>query len=366
LERVYDYIVIGAGISGAFLALELSKASKVLLVDKGTLLGGATARSAEIITLQLPKPFLNWTLESIKIYEEIGAPLKRIEAILATSEKCAEKYLRILSSANVESWVLTRREAASESGLNIKDENYVFIATLDALLDVGGLVNVLRYLFDLNDVKLLENSPAKLKEDKVLVGNDKYEASQAIIVAAGAWSLNVLGYKEGELAGSRLYRCEAHSVEIGKSAKTLFYDDFSGSYLVPESSKTVTVGDGLNEPINDPEEGFITKPGSVYKVLDDLSKVVADMEKAIPRTSWSAPCIIAGDGWPIVGKVKENVYVLTGFNGVGLMITPALARILAKNLLKKSSIPEKLNPLRRVKPWEGPPKEPPEPYRWGC
>jgi glycine/D-amino acid oxidase-like deaminating enzyme len=367
LKQQYDFIVVGAGIAGSFLALELSKRSKVLLVDKGSLLGGATASAAEIITLQLPKPFLTWTLDSLKMYEEIGAPIRRIEAILATTEKCAERYLRILSSSNVETWVLTRSEAARESGLELKDvEGYVFIATLDALLDTGGLGNLMRYLLDMNNVDLVEDVPAKVKGSRVIVGDKEVEASGAIIVSAGAWTPEVLNMESTRLAGSRLYRFEAHSVEIGKSVKTIFYEDSSGSYLVPESSKTVTVGDGTNETINSPEEGFTPRPGSVYEVLEGLSKVVADVETAVPRTSWSAPCLITGDGWPVVGKVRDNVYVLSGLNGVGLMIAPALARILANHLLKGYRIPQRLNPLREVSPWEGPPKEPPEPYRLGC
>ncbi len=357
----YDFVVIGAGIGGSFLALELSKKSKVVIVDKQGILSGATAASSEIITLQLPKPFINWALESIEMYESVGAPIRRIEAILATKEKCAERYLRILNSANVKTWVLTRQEAMSESGLNIKYiEDYVFLATLDALVDVGTLSNVLRYLLDSNEVRIIEGKKAHIVNDEVIVGEERFKPTSGIVVSAGAWTSEVVGR---DVAGSRIYKCEAHSVEIGKRVKTIFYEDSSDTYLVPESPKTVVVGDGRNEVISEPEEGFIPRPGSVYEVLEGLAKVITDIERAVPRTSWAAPCIVTGDGWPAVGRIYDNVYILTGFNGVGLMIAPALARILAKNLLANKPIPSKLDPLRSVRPWKGPPEEPPEPYR---
>ncbi len=366
LKGGYDYIIIGGGIAGSFLALELSKSSKVLLIDKGPLLGGATGSSAEIITLQLPKPFINWALESIKIYEEIGAPLKRMEAILATNEKCAERYLKILNSVNVKSWILTRSEASRESGLTLKGSNYVYLATLDALLEVGKLGNLMRLLLTSNNADIIEYKEAKIKDEKIKIGEEFIEPTQAIIVAGGAWTPYILNIKAEELAGSRIYKCEAHSIDLGKKLKTIFYEDLSGAYMVPESSKTATVGDGTNVAISKPEDGFVPTPGSVYEVLEGLSRAVADVENAIPRTSWAAPCLISGDGWPIVGNISERTYIFTGFDGVGLMIAPALARMLSAHLLKGRKLPQKIYPLRKVKPWEGPPKEPPEPYRFGC
>ncbi len=370
MGKNYDYIVIGGGIAGSFLALELSKSSKVLLIDKGPLLGGATGSAAEIITLQLPEPFINWAIESLNIYEEIGAPIKRVEAILATDEKCAEKYLRILDSANVESWVLTRSEASRESGLRLRG-SYIYLATLDALLDVGRLGNLMRSLFNLKGVEVLEYTvvrPKNIRDLRVNIGSDKFEADHAIIVAAGAWSLEILGIGNKRLAGSRLYKCEAHSVDIGKKVKTIFYEDLSGTYIVPESPTTVIVGDGSNNIIRSPEKGLVPSPGSVYEVLEGLSRAVADVENAIPRTSWAAPCLISGDGWPIVGTVPdlEKIYIFTGLDGVGLMIAPALARMLSEHLLKRGRLLSGLNPLRKVEPWRGPPEEPPEPYRLGC
>jgi len=366
LKGGYDYIIIGGGIAGSFLALELSKGSKVLLIDKGPLLGGATGSSAEIITLQLPKPFINWTLESLKIYEEIGAPLKRIEAILATSEKCAERYLRILNSANVKSWILTKSEASRESGLTLKENDYVYLVTLDALIDVGKLSNLMRSLLISNNVDIMEYKEAKLKDEKVLIEEKSIGSAQAIVVAGGAWTPYILNLKTEKLAGSRVYKCEAHSIDLGKKLKTIFYEDLSEAYMVPESSKTVMIGDGTNAIISNPEEGFIPTPGSVYEVLKGLSRAIVDVENAVPRTSWAAPCLISGDGWPIIGNVSERVYVLAGFNGIGLMIAPALAKMLSDHLLKRRKLSQKLSPLRKVKPWSGLPEQPPEPYRFGC
>jgi len=353
-------LVYGAGIAGLTAALELARAgARVEVADPRGPGAGATSRAAGIVTLQMPGALEEWAMEAIEAYTRLGAA-RRVHGVVVAPRPCVERLLSERLVASGLAGGLTASEASRLVGHEVRvPEGWGAAYTLDALVDVGGLVSALTARLEALGVSLGRRAPSP------------YEASlggyDAVVVAAGAWTPAVLGVEPREIAGSSLYNCEASSVALpeGSRQEAILYVEsgVDAAYSVPEAPGRAIVGDGPNNVIESPLDAAPT-PGAVYQVLETLAEAAPAYLDAYPTASWAAPCLITGDGLPAVGEWVEGIYILAGLDGYGLMAAPALARLLAHNITRGTPLPGWLDPHRRASPWrgEGPP---PEPFR-GC
>jgi len=363
-----DFIVIGAGIAGSLTALELSRHGDVLIIDKEDIIGGASGRSSGIITLQLPEPLVTWSMEAIEYYTSLSRDaLKRVPGVLVAPRICIDRMAANLRASGIEVSILTRAEASEVAGIPLESVGDPgFLVTMEALLDPGTLGAALRNRLSEADVEILTGREARVTGSSVRIpGLGRIEASQAVVVAAGAWTPETIGYDPSLLAGSTLYKCEAHSVEVPTPPRAIVYEDSSGAYMMPESHVTCIVGDGPNTRIVLADEGYTPDPYSVYHVLEELAVVTSIALEAVPRSSWSAPCIVPGDGLPLLGEIRDGLYVISGLDGVGLMLAPTLARMLSGHIARGEPLLPGMEPLRAAVRWDGD-GPPPEPFRWGC
>ena len=346
-------LVLGAGVAGLLAAVELSSlGAAVDVVDPKGLGAGATSRSAGILSLQMPDPLLGWVMESLEYYQALGVA-ERAPGLLVAPVECVEE-LRSLASRGVEVVELDSGEAARLSGVEVRiPEGWTAAYTVDALVDVAALLN-----------KLSSRLPRPPRTADVNPYKALSTGYDAVVIAAGAWSPRLLGVEPEAMAGSAIYNCEASSVSVRGSLTAILYTEGAGyAYAAPEAPGRAIVGDGPNRILGEPEDSR-PEPGSVYEVLETLSRVYPAFLEAYPVSSWSAPCLIAGDGLPLVGEWVDGIYVLTGLDGYGLMVAPHLARMLARHILDGAPLPAFLDPHREVEPWRGA-GEPPEPFR-GC
>jgi len=122
------------------------------------------------------------------------------------------------------------------------------------------------------------------------------------------------------------------------------------------------IGDGANEGLHDPWEGFAPDLEDLLEVAGAAAKRVPGFWDAEIKSSWAAPCITSLDSMPLVGPLeprREAPVLLTAFNGAGVTLAPASARILANWLVRGESIPAYLVAHRRMRPVE----VHPEPFR---
>lgn len=351
-------LVLGAGIAGLLAARELAlRGATVDIADPGDPGGGATGSSAGIVTLQMPEELARWALEAIDYYTGLGSA-RRTPGVILAPEACVDSATSGTHGAGELARQLTAEEASLLLGVEVRlPTGWSAAYTLDALVDVGGLVSRLEP--ELRSLGVRIRAPPPHSPYRAL--RDGYDY---VVVAAGAWSPEVLGVEPDELAGSAIYNCEAASVALDGGLSAILYVETGGeaAYAVPESVNRVIVGDGPNTRLESPRQAA-PEPGTAYRVLEALSTTAPAFLDSYPIASWAAPCLITGDGLPAVGEWIEGVYTLTGLDGYGLMAAPTLARMLADHLTRGSPLPKPLDPHRRVKPWrEGPP---PEPFR-GC
>jgi len=351
-------LVLGAGIAGLSIAYELSRrGAGVTIVDPGGPGGVATGRSAGIVSLQLPWRLVSWALESMHLYERFRA-LRRIPGILVAPMECVERVLSWADKAGIEAGPLSPGEASRMLGIPLEPPSgWALAYSMDALVDLEAAVR--GFLGE------LERLGARLEARGCRGLYEALRDYDAVIVAAGAWTPRLLGVPPEEIAGSAIYKCEASSVHVPGSLRALLYVEHEdrAAYAAPEAPERAIVGDGPSEPLRDPGEAS-PRPATPYEVLEELARVSPAFERAYPETSWAAPCLIAGDGLPVVGEWTSGVYILTGLDGYGLMVAPALASMLADNITRGTPLPPTLDPHRRPKPWEVG-RAPPEPWR-GC
>jgi glycine/D-amino acid oxidase-like deaminating enzyme len=120
-----------------------------------------------------------------------------------------------------------------------------------------------------------------------------------------------------------------------------------GYYLRPEQAGLL-VGDGT-EYVEANLETY--DRGADFSLYTDLaawlSRRVPPAVAAMVTRGWSGLCQATPDRLPLAGEIGgiEGLFVLAGFNGLGVMRSPPLARSLAQEILGRRP-PIELTPFR--------------------
>ena len=343
---IYDFLVIGGGISGAAAAYELAVHGRVLLLEAESTTGyHSTSRSAALFTRNYGGP----------VVREVNAasagffrtpPDGFCEASLLTPRGC----LTVAPSGHEAE--LDALLAMSEPG-----EEVCLIDPMDACEMVPFLrpERIDRAVYEANvadiDVAALHQSylkGAKLRGAVIMTkqpvmalsrrtdvwsvqtANDNFSAV-TIVNAAGAWADQI-----GEMAGARptgLVPKRRTGIIInapaGLTTATLPAIDFaeSGAYMKPEGSQLMA----------SPGDATPTDPHDVWP--DDMEiAVLADWierETTLKVTkiehSWAGLRSFVADEIPVVGFDGEvsDFFWLAGLGGYGIMMAPALATLTA-------------------------------------
>ena len=178
-------------------------------------------------------------------------------------------------------------------------------------------------------------------------GGGRVEVEDAVVVAAGYWSkelLKPLGY-EPPLRG------DPHHLMITEKyapfLDPLVIHKASGSYIVQVSSGGVILGTEYPVPEND----LSIHLGFIGKAVKYMSRYFPQVLEANLLRVWTGYYIKTPDHHPIVGRVPghSNLYLATGYSGHGFMMAPIIGRELANYVLKgEPELPEtrKLVPER--------------------
>jgi glycine/D-amino acid oxidase-like deaminating enzyme len=317
--------IIGGGFSGLWSALLLLKRGyDVDLIETNYIGYGASSKAAGILSFQLPENILNISLRSVELYNSLGNNILHwYDSIwIPRNEEyeCALNILRYLNNRGFKAEIIEKNEV---DGF-LLDSNGLLIS--QPTVDIGKAINELSRSIVNNGGRILNND-----------NNKKYDI---VIYTNGPWIENDL-----KLNGLIKYKCQAYSVE-GKQINKIIEDDIMEFYYVPESSHRAIIGNGKRVLLNNPEDGFLTDNSEVYSILSKLAKKYKEAFHMYPISSWSAPCLTTCDGYPIVGKISNNNYALSGLNGAGLTLSAGLSEVLVKIIEGELEQPEFLDPLR--------------------
>lgn len=340
---IYDFLVIGGGISGASAAYELASHGSVLLLEAEKSAGyHSTGRSAALFTRNYggpvvrrinaasaaffkspPDGFCDAPLLTPRGSLTVAAPGDEhaLEPLLDASEP-GEEIVRVSVEEVLEKVPFLRpdRVASAVYEANVTD------------IDVAGLhQGYLKGLKARGGGVMTGERVSALGRDAghwtVKTPSESFEA-RIVINAAGAWADQV-----GQLAGARpiglvAKRRTAIIIDApeGTDIPALPAVDFAGSdiYLKPDAGRLMA----------SPGDATPTEPQDVQPDEMDVA-ILADWlqrETLIPvrriQHSWAGLRNFVADEVPVVGfdRQLEGFFWLAGQGGYGIMMAPALAQ----------------------------------------
>ncbi|MCI4332307.1 MAG: FAD-binding oxidoreductase [Thermoplasmata archaeon] len=346
-----DVVVLGAGIAGAALTDHLAKRSlNVALIDPRTPAAGASGRAAGIVTEQLWNPWdVAVTRESREEYRELAAakepeafvdaPFVRLTSVaeVATALRAAVERLRgwgvsveELGAEELRRWFPNGRFERLAGAIASDSDACVTPSTITSLYlarargrgadaAFGGHVEVPTFSDGLWTVQ---------------AGESRWH-SRALVVAAGAWSKRLLR-DLGHPLPLTPYRTQAAvlrppgSQSLGGGAS--LHDLDTDVYARPEVNGRILAGDGTEKFETDPDR-FVTGADSEFlaHLAESLGRWVPEWETSEVVGAWAGVCTATPDRRPCIGALdpSSGLYVLTGFNGFGVMRAGGAARRLA-------------------------------------
>lgn len=336
--------MVGSGISGMSLAYLLAKKRlKVALigpVELSELLGESTAG---ILTYHLREPFLSWALRTYEIYKEVKEDaIEKVETLwLINNDEFFKEVTSKASEHGLRVQEVSEKEVSEVTGGRVKVENGEIAALGDGLkYNVKKLHRA--FIDKLSELEVdVISKWAELRDSRVLVDGEEIRG-RAVVVASGPWTRELLN-----LRNLTIYKCQLS--KIPQELHISVIDDVLGFYYNVLSEGIAALGDGIEVVVDDivkaiePDEDVLISVVNKAIKRGVLSKLPKDFKMV------SAPCIGTSDGLPVVGKVGENLYVITGFNGIGYSVAPAVAEILVEHILYGKEIAVELSPNRELK-----------------
>jgi len=354
----YDYLIIGAGISGAAAAYELAQSGSVILIEAETSPGyHSTGRSAALFTPKYGGEIVRH-LNQASVEFFTNPPLKFCQhplltprgslVIAAPGEEDALAATLNLSSPNNEIELITaaralalapllrpQRVAAAtfERGVSDIDVAELHQGFLRGLKDRGGLV-----ICD-KRIERLERQDGHWQA----VAGDSVFSARIIVNAAGAWADQI-----GQMAGTSSIGLEPRrrtgiiidapqAINVEKMPAIDYFS--TDAYLKPEAGK-IMASPGDQTPI-EPQD-VRPEEYDIAMLVDWLERETLIEVKRIGN-SWAGLRSFVADEAPVVGfdDSVPDFFWLAGQGGYGIMMAPALGRA-AAGLIVSGSLPSDL------------------------
>ncbi len=351
--RRSDVLILGAGIAGCALAEHLvPHRLSVTVVDPGPRGGGATGRAAGILTEQL------WNTWDIEVTREAHLEAARLLKDADYPSYWQNGFVRTSQDPKLSKRLRAAGERLRAAGVKVRDVAYDDLTAIfpeaqfskkttglfspkDACVTPSALADAYARSAQREGATFLENAGAvrPIHKDgawRVEVGREIWSAPR-LVVAAGAWSKRVL-----QGIGTPLplcpYRMQAALLLPEDGASEEFpsiHDMDTDVYVRPETGGRVLAGDGTESTESDPET-FVRggDPEFVAHLAESLAGPFPSWGSAEVVSSWAGVCTATKDRRPLVGPVPgtPGLYVMTGFNGFGVMRSGGVARRFADAL----------------------------------
>jgi sarcosine oxidase, subunit beta len=353
-----DFIVIGGGVIGCSTAYNLAKsgARNVVLLERGEICSGGTAKSCAIVRTHYSiETNLNHAVESLRVFSNFNdavggdAGWQQTGYIILGPEAHREPMLQVFVKQNergVDTRVLTADEAAAMHPLlNYEDAEVIGFDSqagyADPYLTTTSYAARARELgVQIRTSTRVTGLEVESSIKSVTTDSDQYQAP-VVILAAGPWTNDLV-----KTAGLYFpYEISRHKVITLKIARPYekswpIVKDLTTPdkiYFRPETGGVVLVGTGDHgDPIDDVDSltDFIDD-GHLERIGTLIAHRMPAFADAHYTAGWTGPYDIAADWNPIVGPVPgyEGLYVAVGFSGHGFKLAPTIGEGLAQTVL---------------------------------
>lgn len=343
----FDYLIIGQGIAGSVIALELHKRGKKVIILSKENLSSSSAVAAGIYN-----PF-NFRRSIPTWHARIACPLASdfyADAEKITDAKFHElkKIIRIFGDAEEQiRWknYLAGDEVAFASdemiGADIADK---LIAPFGmGILTGGGVLNTAAFMYAVKEYFSVRNEYS----DEIFNGNIEFIRDEIIY--------------DDKLSARKIIFCEGHLAKENPYFPNLPIAPSKGEML-HVSIPGLNLDDVINGPVylaplgNDLYTcGATYAPGkSDEKITEESRKELISKLESMIRLPFRAESQFAGvrpagrDRKPLVGTSRSNpnIAIFNGMSSKGVLLAPYLAKLLADHLENGTEIPLEISLAR--------------------
>ena len=325
--RTWDTIIVGGGIIGLSLAIELRKRGlSVLIVERGELGHEASHAAAGMLAdcpSELPQPLWQLATASAKMYPEFVHELEDESGIKVDLR---EQGTVLLSPRSLPADKL-RTLAPSELAIRepeIKNDGPVFFRaerSVDPRLLTKAAIAAAKH----RQVDIASSAEAK----QVLTSNgkvtgvltEKTEYSAAIVInCAGAWAGGIAPrqFETKPIKGQML-------ALVGTSLQHVVRAQ--GVYFVPRSDGRLVIGSTLEDA------GFDThvETDTIQRLHQAAIDLVPALRYAKIHEAWAGLRPGTPDELPILGETStQGYFVATGHYRDGILLAPITAKLMAQ------------------------------------
>lgn len=353
-----DVLILGAGIAGCALAHHLAarRVSPVAVYDPATPAAGATGRAAGIVTEQL------WDRWDVEVTRDAK---REYAALAARWDPAAYTVNGFVRWTRDETVATALEDAAARLGRWGVRSDPIDPASLAGQLPTGRFDDVRAAFGSRDDAVVTPSSMTEMYAESARhagvvfrlgtplrrlaregtaweldLGAAGAMRAERLVIAAGAWSKRLLA-EVGHPLPLAPYRTQAAVLRPPESAAAAppfpsAHDLDLDVYVRPESNGRILAGDGTELVEVDPDrystsgdERFVTRLAETF-----ATRFPGWADAELVR-AWAGVCTATPDRRPLVGPVAgaHGLFVLTGFNGFGVMraggVAPRLADLLA-------------------------------------
>ncbi|MFC7235782.1 NAD(P)/FAD-dependent oxidoreductase [Halosegnis marinus] len=353
-----DIAVVGGGAVGATLAYDLAEDAEVTLYEADELAAGASGRAAglcydafsdrrdaELATRALERfrglagggGFAFTDCPYVWLVRETGeeADERRAAEVREQAERMRDHGLDVTTLSGEE-------VAARFPGVVGGDVAVAAVAESAGYADPESYTKTIGLLARARGADIREGTPATLTEDGDVRTADGIEEHDAVVVAAGAHTREVV--RDVAPIPVKPYRVQALVTEAADADPPMLFDATNGFYLRPHG-EGLLVGNGT-EPVEQDPDDWDREADTDFR-----EDCVTYQERALgwswpEARSWAGLCTATPDGDPLVGELADGVHVATGWQGHGFMRAPAVAERLAAQVLGEGEGIQGFDPRR--------------------
>jgi sarcosine oxidase subunit beta len=160
-----------------------------------------------------------------------------------------------------------------------------------------------------------------------------------VVLATGAWSKNLVA-KLGEQIPLKPRISQIAMIRPESEVNLpLINDPDLRIYYRSELDGDVLFGGGNDNVELDPDTfSPVAKESFLHDIAEKVPRVFRSLADSPVSSKWSGLCSATPDRHPLVGELDaEGFYVCCGFNGEGIMFSPAAGRIIADLIVDRET-----------------------------
>lgn len=355
MSRKPEVVVVGGGIAGSAVAIELAgRGAAVLLIERNQPGTGATGAAAGMLAPQYettePDAAFRFGVACKEAYPAFVERIQTLAAwdvgfrgdgMLVANRTAAEaeearKALAFQRAAGLTGEIVSCDDARRVHGAVATDVDSWLWLPDEAQVDTQRLAVALADAVQAAGVTLVRSAEVTALDSAggrvtgVRLSDGRGIDASNVVIAAGAWSRRIEGLPRD--LPVRPVRGQILRLLPAEPLPWTLVCDHDGRYLVPRVNGTLLVGSTMEDA---GYEDRVTEAGREL-LASAAASLVPRLEETRIVESWAGLRPLSADGWPVLGPDPdvEGLFYATGHGRNGILFAPLTGRAVAELALK--------------------------------